>query len=179
MSQDQVGAEHPALADLSARLEDAAPLVPPDFVRDVRGGGVGDPAVQTGGLTWQSDVLEPAGDEKPAVEGAQPAFAQGFVIVGGDDASRREPGERHASVLGGAEVHAPVRQDEKRETAPRSDPHGAHPACGTVVEYERLDARDLLQPPHPPLQLRACQKPTVEIHTILHLDLLTRRRCRR
>jgi hypothetical protein len=135
--------------------------------------------VQTGGLTWRSDVLEPAGDEEPAVEGAQPAIAQGFVIVGGDDARRREPGERHASVLGGAEVHAPVRQYEKREAAPRSDLHGVHPARGTLVEDERLDARDLLQPPHPPPQLRARQKPAVEIHSILHPDLLTRCRCRR
>src|SRR5215207_7368360 len=76
--QNQVGAEHSALAHLCARFKEAALPVPPGLVREEGGWGVGDSAVQSellsvslGGL---ADVLEPAGDEQASAERPEPAL---------------------------------------------------------------------------------------------------------
>ena len=120
-------------------------------------------------LTGRADVLEPAGDEQAAVEGAEPAFALRLAEGGCDDAGVREPGQRHAPILGGAAVHPAVRQDGGTEAAPRSCAEGSHPASGSVVQVERFYAGDLVQPPDPPAQLPSCHEPAKKVDANLRL----------
>ena len=104
--QNQVGAEHSALAHLCARFKEAALPVPPGLVREEGGWGVGDSAVQSellsvslGGL---ADVLEPAGDEQASAERPEPALPLKLPEVRRHHAGRREPSQRRSPVLGRA-----------------------------------------------------------------------------
>ena len=171
-SQDQVGAEHPALAHLCAHFEEAALTIPPGLAQDEGGGGIGDPAVQPellsvslGGL---ADVLEPAGDEQSSTERPEPTLPPKLPEVGRHHAGRREPSERRSPVLGRAEIHPPVAEHVEGEATTRPEPKGSHAACRTLVEDERFDAGHLSQPPYALVQLPGSQGLAKKIH-ITHL----------
>jgi hypothetical protein len=78
--------------------------------------------------------------------------------MGRDDAVRGEPGQRRAPVLGEAQVHAAVGENVEREATPRPKAERPHPAGGPIIEGERLDSRDLLQPSYPPEQFPPRQR---------------------
>jgi hypothetical protein len=96
-----------------------------------------------------TDVLEPAGNEQPSSEEPEPTLPLKLPEVGCHHASRREPGQRHAPVLGRAEIHPSIAEYVEGEAAASLKPKGSHPMCQTLLEDERLDASNLLQSSDP------------------------------
>ena len=92
-------------------------------------------------LVRRPDVLEPARDEQAAMEAAQPVR---LVEVGRpDDAGRALPAELLTGDPGGAEVHAPVEQDERRQPAADAHVHGPHAVLVAVGQADRARGDEL------------------------------------
>ncbi len=141
----QVLAEEARLPRLALELQDvlvAAPLLADPHAL---GGQVRGPAVERVALAFRvgrPEVVEAAGGDETAAEGAQPAEAGALV-------ERRRPeggvheGERAAGVLRGADVEPAVDEHLEAEAGAGVDVGRAHPAHAAVGELHEPDAGHL------------------------------------
>src|SRR5581483_5354723 len=163
----------PHVLAVDARLADA-PLYPHHVVVaipvavhvDVPGGQVRRAAVQRLLLALvdrdPAGGCEPARDEQPTVEPAQPALALGLVEGGMDLAGRRAPAERGTLVVGEAEVHTATRQHREREATACAHLDRLDPRLGSLRVEHRPGAAELADVADPLEQLRAGPVATVE-----------------
>ena len=151
----QVLAEEARLPRLALDLEHVLVAAPLLAHAQVLGGEVRGPAVQAVALALgigRPEVVEAAGRDEPAAEGAQPTEAAGLVERGRTERGVR-PREGPAGVLGRPEVEPPI--EEHLETEARAGEHlgRPHPTHTAVGEVHEPDAGQLGHPSDQPAQL--------------------------
>ena len=114
-------------------------------------------------LCHEQSVIDAAGRQQPATEGAEEAEAFGLVVPGPFHPDRRRPRESDSAQLASADVERTVDENVEGEAGARAELEHAHAARTAVSQRQEADACHLIEPTDPPEQLRAAVASSEEL----------------